>query len=250
MTRLSCHAAAFHDFRLCTRRRRPLVPSSLVKVTRRKQHRPGIAPNANTTHVPTTGSSVAPTKPNHTPTRHPRAKGKLVKVCKGRNVKRLEMQQVAEIRTARTSGPFRHVHIDLAGPFALRQVKAEPVKGRAGRTKATLSTERTGQAFICLMVDNITKPAEFAPIPDKSAVTVARVVHDYWFMRYGMPEWVTTDVCWCLPASVRAFWYRPCPNLYVSSAVQRCSRAPRAHKKDMLAAKIAGATHDWAALLP
>ena len=45
-------------------------------VTRRKQHRPGTAPNANTTHVPTAGSSAAPTKPNHTPTRHPRAKGK------------------------------------------------------------------------------------------------------------------------------------------------------------------------------
>ena len=45
-------------------------------VTRRKQHRPGIAPNANTTHVPTAGSSAAPTKPNHTPTPHPRAKGK------------------------------------------------------------------------------------------------------------------------------------------------------------------------------
>ena len=29
-------------------------------VTRRKQHRPGIAPNANTTHVPTAGSSAAP----------------------------------------------------------------------------------------------------------------------------------------------------------------------------------------------
>ena len=30
-------------------------------VTRGKQHRPGIAPNANTTHVPTAGSSAAPT---------------------------------------------------------------------------------------------------------------------------------------------------------------------------------------------
>ena len=47
-------------------------------VTRRKQHRPGIAPNANTTHVPTAGSSAALTKPNHTPTPHPRAKGKIL----------------------------------------------------------------------------------------------------------------------------------------------------------------------------
>ena len=47
-------------------------------VTRRKHHRPGIAPNANTTHVPTAGSSAAPTKPNHTPSQHSRAKGKLL----------------------------------------------------------------------------------------------------------------------------------------------------------------------------
>ena len=37
------------------------------RVALRKQHRPGIAPNANTTYVPTAGSSAAPTKPNHTP---------------------------------------------------------------------------------------------------------------------------------------------------------------------------------------
>ena len=47
-------------------------------VTRRKHHRTGIAPNANTTHVPTAGSSAAPTKPNHTLSRHSRAKGKLL----------------------------------------------------------------------------------------------------------------------------------------------------------------------------
>ena len=47
-------------------------------VTRRKQHQPGITPNDNTTHVPTAGSSAALTKPNHTPTRHPRAKGKII----------------------------------------------------------------------------------------------------------------------------------------------------------------------------
>ena len=33
-------------------------------VTRRKQNQPGITPNDNTTHVPTTGSSAALTKPD------------------------------------------------------------------------------------------------------------------------------------------------------------------------------------------
>ena len=50
----------------------------LAGVTQRKQHRPGIGPNDNTTHVPTAGSSAALTKPNHSPTRHPRAKGKII----------------------------------------------------------------------------------------------------------------------------------------------------------------------------
>ena len=57
---------------------RALVRPTGSGVTRRKQHRPGIAPNANTTHVPTAGSSAALTKPNHTPSRHSRAKGKLL----------------------------------------------------------------------------------------------------------------------------------------------------------------------------
>ena len=47
-------------------------------VTRRKQQRPCITPNDNTTHVPTVGSSAALTKPNHTPTRQPSAKGKII----------------------------------------------------------------------------------------------------------------------------------------------------------------------------
>ena len=47
-------------------------------VTRRKQHQPGITPNDNTTHVPTAGTSAALTKPNDNPTRHPRAKGKII----------------------------------------------------------------------------------------------------------------------------------------------------------------------------
>ena len=55
-----------------------IVSYMYLSVTRKKQHRPGIPPNANTTHVPSAGSSAAPTKPNHTPTRHPRAKGKLL----------------------------------------------------------------------------------------------------------------------------------------------------------------------------
>ena len=44
--------------RLKVRPPSPQPSSCAVCVTRRKQHRPGVAPNANTTHVPTAGSAV------------------------------------------------------------------------------------------------------------------------------------------------------------------------------------------------
>ena len=49
-----------------------------VTHVQRKQHRPGIASSDNTMHVPTARSSADPTKPNHTPTRHTRAKDKTI----------------------------------------------------------------------------------------------------------------------------------------------------------------------------
>ena len=58
---------------VCTGRLNAWQPGMpICCVTRRKQHRPGIAPNANTTHVPTAGSSAAPTKPNHSKPTLPR----------------------------------------------------------------------------------------------------------------------------------------------------------------------------------
>ena len=50
----------------------------LLCVTWRKQQRPGIAANDNTMHVPATRSSADLTKPNHTPTRHTRAKDRMI----------------------------------------------------------------------------------------------------------------------------------------------------------------------------
>ena len=105
------------------------------------------------------------------------------------------------------------------------------------------------------MMDYFTNAAEFAPIPDKSADTVARAVHDYWIMRYVLPEWVNTDNGTEFAGAfrhqlerfgidhVQTSVYHPQSN--VNGAVERLVRT----MKDMLAAK-AGATHDWAALLP
>ena len=89
--------------------------------------------------------------------------------CHACQVRRLELQFVTEIGVPRMSGPFEHVHIDLAGPFPLRTVVEPTGRGSRGRNKATLSTQVTGQAFIAVIVDYFTKAAEFAFLADKSA---------------------------------------------------------------------------------
>ena len=43
--------------------------------------------------------------------------------------------------------------LDLARPFPLRQVFAPVGRGSHGRTKKTLSTEVTGQVFVCIVPD-------------------------------------------------------------------------------------------------
>ena len=52
--------------------------SVLFVVTRRKQKRPGIASNDNTTHAPTARRSADLTKPNHTPMRHIHSKDRII----------------------------------------------------------------------------------------------------------------------------------------------------------------------------
>ena len=71
------HTSMHTTFAAALRRAVDQACSALVLcVTRRKQRQPGITPYDNTTHVPTAGSSAALTKPNLTPTRHPREKCK------------------------------------------------------------------------------------------------------------------------------------------------------------------------------
>ena len=108
------------------------------------------------------------------------------------------------------SGPFEHLHVDLAGPFPIKQVRAE---GAGRGRKGAASTQRVGQAYVLLIVDYFTKAAEFVYIPDRKAATVkvkvkkvvnqsipighrphvSRAFHDRWLMRFGVPEWVTAD---------------------------------------------------------
>ena len=76
------------------------------------------------------------------------------------------------------SGPFEHVHIDLAGPFELRAVATAPRRKKHGSTRTALSTQATGSVYVAIIVDHFTKAAEFAFFPDKQPLTVARAFHN------------------------------------------------------------------------
>ena len=178
-----------------------------------------------------------------------------VRQCHACQIKRLENEEAFPTATPRMSLPMEHLHIDLAGPFALRSVKdgAAALRGRS-RTRDALSTQVDGTAYVCLVVDYFTKAAEFVVIPDKSAASVARAFHDSWVCRYGVPEWVTSDNGREFAGAfahqlrrlgiehVQTSAYHPQAN----GAVERLVRT----MKEILAAKVAGAMHDWPAVMP
>ena len=116
-----------------------------------------------------------------------------IRQCHACQVRRLELQDMAHVGLPRMSGPFEHVHIDLAGPFELRAVTDAPRRKRHGATRAALSTQACGSGYVAIMIDYFTKAAEFAFLHDKQAATVARAFHNSWLMRYGLPEWLTSD---------------------------------------------------------
>ena len=178
----------------------------------------------------------------------------LTRQCHACQVRHLELYHVADVRLPRMSGPFQHTHIDLAGPFPLRQVSAPVGRGSHGRTKKTLSTEVTGQGFVCIVVDYFTKAAEFLFLADKTALAVARVFHDSWLMRYGCPSWLTSDNGTEYQGAFRNQLERfGIEHIHTSSHhPQSNGAAERVVQtlKSMLAAKVAGAMHDWRSMLP
>lgn len=172
-----------------------------------------------------------------------------VSQCHACQQRRLQAEAPAEPTRPEMSQPFQHVHVDLAGPFALRGVKS------AGKTRTTgVSTEVVGKAYVLLVVDYFTKCAEFAYLPDKSAETVARAFHDHWLARYGVPEWVTSDngseFAGAFNHQLERFGIdHVCISAYhpqSNGAVERLVRT----LKTILAAKTMNAVHQWPALLP
>ena len=138
-----------------------------------------------------------------------------VKCCDACQRRQLALPELPDLQEPIVYGPFKHLHVDLAGPFpyftrladgTIKQPVSKP-KGRppADATKraeyeAQLRlAEQTGgedenKAWIVLIVDYFTKVAEFGIITRKFPAHVARTFWDQWMCRgYPVPSHVTSD---------------------------------------------------------
>ena len=77
------------------------------------------------------------------------------------------------LQDMRTGAPIERLHIDLSGPFP--------------------RSENTGMTYICTCICAFTKYAVAVPIPDKSAVTVARAILEHVILRLGCPDCILSD---------------------------------------------------------
>jgi RNase H-like domain found in reverse transcriptase/Reverse transcriptase (RNA-dependent DNA polymerase)/Integrase zinc binding domain/PHD-finger len=113
----------------------------------------------------------------------------LVRTCDACQRRKLALPELPPLQQpVIRAGPFRHVHIDLAGPFP---TPVFTVQGQIlPRPKQPAEQHK---AWVVLMVDYFTKAAEFYPVFGKSAMLVAEAFYCGWVCRYGVPEFVTSD---------------------------------------------------------
>jgi hypothetical protein len=100
---------------------------------------------------------------------------------------------MAHLGLPRMSRPFQHVHIDLAGPFELCAVPDGSRRKKHGTTRTSLSTRVSGSGYVAMIIDYFTKAAKLVLSPNKQASTWAHAFHYFWLLRYGLPEWLTSD---------------------------------------------------------
>lgn len=111
-----------------------------------------------------------------------------VKVCDSCQRRKLALPELPDLQEpVRHAGPFRHVHIDLAGPFPTPLVSVQ------GQIRQPRPKEEVPKAYVVLIICYFTKAAEFVVVHEKSAATVAAAFFNGWVCRFGVPEHLTSD---------------------------------------------------------
>jgi predicted aspartyl protease/transposase InsO family protein len=83
-----------------------------------------------------------------------------------------KLPRSAPLQPLLTGAPFERLHVDLTGPHP---------------------RSRRGSVYIVTCIDPFTKWAEAFPAPNKEAATVARIIVEQIFCRYGVPIALLTD---------------------------------------------------------
>jgi len=86
--------------------------------------------------------------------------------------KRPQAATKAPLHPLPVSEIFQRIHIDFAGP---------------------LPTTPKGNKFLLMIIDSLSKWPEIIPVPDQSAVTVAKALYDNIFARFGPPRSILSD---------------------------------------------------------
>ena len=113
---------------------------------------------------------------------------KFVRACDACQRRKLALPELPDLQQPVVQpGPFKHVHIDLAGPFDT------PLISIHGKITELKPPAKPVKAHVVLMIDYFSKAAEFYVIYSKHAHQAAEAFYNGWLCRYGCPEFVTSD---------------------------------------------------------
>ena len=78
----------------------------------------------------------------------------------------------APMEAFQAGNPMERVHIDMIGPFPL---------------------SKDGNRYVLMVIDQFTRWVECLPLPDQAAITVAKVLVEDFFCRFGIPLELHSD---------------------------------------------------------
>lgn len=97
---------------------------------------------------------------------------KWAKTCIACQRSKIQRHTSSEVATFPSSGRFEHIHVDIVGP---------------------LPTTSQGQRYLLTVIDRQTRWPEAFAIEEMTAETIAKMLYEGWFSRYGCPTKLTSD---------------------------------------------------------